>query len=91
MGSFTEQYAEAQVLSLADSVTEVKPVVRSGVDAEEISYLRHGQHRVALLVELPHWLPDGRGTAALAAAYRPYVEGGLARFTSACWQVTARA
>jgi hypothetical protein len=70
MGSFTEPYAEAQVLSLADSVTEVKPVVRSGVDAEEISYLRHGQHRVALLVELPHWLPDGRGTAALAAAYR---------------------
>lgn len=70
LGSFTEPYAEAQVLSLADSVTGVKPVVRFSVDAEEISYLRHGQRCVAVLVELPHWLPDGRGTAALAAAYR---------------------
>jgi len=70
IGSFTEPYAEAQVLSLADSVTRVRPVVWLSVAAEEISYLRHGRPCVAVLVELPHWLRDGRATAALAAAYR---------------------
>jgi SAM-dependent methyltransferase len=29
--------------------------------------------------------------AALAAAYRPFIRDGAARFTSACWLVTARA
>jgi hypothetical protein len=70
LGTFTEPYAEAQLLSLADSVLSVKPVVRFAVDAKEISYVRQGQHRVAVLVELPRSLAEGRGSAALAAAYR---------------------
>jgi SAM-dependent methyltransferase len=32
-----------------------------------------------------------RVTAALETAFRPYVKDGAARFTSACWLVTARA
>ncbi|HET7470412.1 MAG TPA: glycosyltransferase family 39 protein [Gemmatimonadales bacterium] len=70
IGSFTEPYAEDQVLSLADSVTGVKPVVRFAIDAEEISYVRHGQARVAVMIELPSWLSAGRGSAEIAEAYR---------------------
>ena len=70
LGSDTGPYAENQVLSLADSVTRVRPVVRFGVDAKEIAYLRHGRERVAVIVALPSPLPPGRETAAVAAAYR---------------------
>ena len=65
----------APPLSLAppagmSSVQRRSPVVRFRVAAEEITYLRHGRQCVAVMVELPHWLPDGQATAAVAAAYR---------------------
>jgi hypothetical protein len=70
IGTFTNPFPENQVLSLADSVTSVRPVVRFGMGAEEIEYLRNGRAHVAVIVELPRPAPSGRGRAALAAAYR---------------------
>jgi hypothetical protein len=70
LGTFTNPYVEDQVLSLADSVTRVQPLVGLPGTAKEISYLRHGQERVALIVELPDALPQGPEMAAVAAAYR---------------------
>jgi Dolichyl-phosphate-mannose-protein mannosyltransferase len=70
LGTFTEPYAETQVLSLADSVLGVRPVVRFAAGAKEISYLRDGQHRLAVLIELPSSMSEGHASAALAAAYR---------------------
>jgi hypothetical protein len=69
LGTYTDPYVEDQVLSLADSVTRVQPIVRFAVDAKEIDYLRDGQERVAVIVALPDPLPPGRETAAVAAAY----------------------
>ncbi len=79
LGSYTEPYVEAQVLSLADSVTQVRPVVRFGLAAKEISYVREGQPRVAVMVELPPALPRGAELAAVAAAYR---DAGYAVFST---------
>jgi hypothetical protein len=70
LGSYTEPYVEAQVLSLADSVTRIRPVVRFALAAEEISYVRDGQPRVAVMVELPPALQRGEEVAAVATAYR---------------------
>lgn len=69
LGSYTDPYVEDQVLSLADSVIRVRPVVRLGVDAEEIDYFRRGRKRVAAIVDLPPSLP-GAGTASLGEAWR---------------------
>ena len=69
LGTFTQPYVEDQVLSLADSVTRVQPLWRLPGAAKEIDYLRHGQERVALIVELPHPLAPGAETAAVVAAY----------------------
>ena len=70
LGSYSDPYVEDQVLSLADSVIRVRTVVRLGVEAEEIDYLRHGRERVAAIVDLPPSLPAGARTAALGAAWR---------------------
>jgi hypothetical protein len=70
LGTFTEPYVEDQVLSLADSVTRVQPIVRLPGAATEITYLRHGREWVAVIVELPSPLSPGPETAAVAAAYR---------------------
>jgi hypothetical protein len=88
LGTYTDPYVEDQVLSLADSVTGVRPVVRFGVDAEEIDYLREGQARVAVIVALPDPLPPGRETAALAAAYR---HAGYAVYSTDLYGDTGRA
>jgi hypothetical protein len=66
IGTFTNPYAENQVLSLADSVTSVRPVVRFAMSAEEIEYLRNGREHLAVIVTLP----PGREPAVVAAAYR---------------------
>jgi hypothetical protein len=47
-----------------------RPVVRFAAGAKEISYLRDGQHRLAVLIELPSSMSEGHASAALAAAYR---------------------
>jgi 4-amino-4-deoxy-L-arabinose transferase-like glycosyltransferase len=70
LGTFTDPFAENQVFSLADSVTGVRSVVRFGMSAEEIEYLRHGRHHVSVIVELPDPIPPGGEAAAVAAAYR---------------------
>jgi hypothetical protein len=70
LGTFTNAYAEEQVLSLADSVIRVRPIVGLPGDAKEIAYLRHGRERVAVIVQLPDALSPGPETAAVAAAYR---------------------
>jgi hypothetical protein len=66
IGTFTNPFAENQVLSLADSVTSVRPVVRFAMSAEEIEYLRNGRDHLAVILALP----PGREPAAVAAAYR---------------------
>ena len=78
LGTFTNPFAENQVLSLADSVTSVRLVVRFGMGAKEIEYLRNGRHRVSVIVALPDPLPPGRETAAVAAAYH---EAGYAVYS----------
>jgi hypothetical protein len=78
LGTFTNPFAENQVLSLADSVTSVRQVVRFGMSAQEIEYLRNGRHRVSVIVALPDPLPPGRETAAVAAAYH---EAGYAVYS----------
>jgi hypothetical protein len=70
LGTFTQPYVEDQVLSLADSVIRVQPIGRLPGTAMEITYLRHGLERVAVIVELPDPLSPGPETAAVAAAYR---------------------
>jgi hypothetical protein len=69
LGNFTTPFAANQVLSLADSVTKVRQVVRFATSAKEIEYLRNGGHHVSVIVELPSPLPPSRETAAVAAAY----------------------
>jgi hypothetical protein len=78
LGTYTNPFAENQVLSLADGVTSVRQVVRFGMSAEEIEYLRKGRYRVSVIVALPDPLPPGRETAALAAAYH---EAGYAVYS----------
>jgi len=69
LGTFTSPFAENQVLSVADSVTSVRPLVRFGMDATEIDWLRHGRGHTSSIVELPDGLRPGRATAAVAAGY----------------------
>ena len=69
LGSFTTPFAENQVLSLADSVTTVRRVMRFGMSAKEIGYFRNGRRFLSVIVELPSPLPPSRETAAVAAAY----------------------
>jgi hypothetical protein len=66
LGTFTNPYVEDQVLSLADSVIRVRPLMQLPGAAMEITYLRRGQERVAAVVELP----SHDSTASVAAAYR---------------------
>jgi hypothetical protein len=68
LGTFTTPFPENQVLSLADSVTGGRAVVRFGLDGDEIEYRRNGRDHVLVIVELPDLL-SGRGTADFAAAY----------------------
>ena len=70
LGTETDPYVENQVLSLADSVIAVRPLTGLAVSAKQIVYLRHGRTHVAVIVELPHPLPPGRETTAVAAAWR---------------------
>ena len=69
LGTFTSPFAENQVLSVADSVTSVRPLVRFGMDATEIDWFRHGRGHTSSIVELQDGLRPGRATTAVAAGY----------------------
>jgi hypothetical protein len=75
LGTYTNPYVENQVLSLADTVTRVEPLVGLPGSALQITWYRHGQAREAAIVELP---PDAEPATVVAA----YQDAGYAVYST---------